>query len=115
TEGLASRTDHTTMGVTWNASKSYSERGRETAGIVGIFDESHGEPGKRGAKLLAFMAGHHDDRAGLGCEHCFHTSADHRDAAEIGQKLVRSHAARSAGGQHDGGNLGRLLDWGGPA
>ena len=84
------------------------QRGAKPVGEIRVVHELHRQAGKRRLDPLALMAGDHDHRPRARGERLLGGDAHQRPAADLGQQLVRAaHAARTAGGEHQGGDVAR--------
>ena len=98
-------TDDGAVGLRRQRGDAGFERGAEPVGEMRIVHEFDRQAGERRLDLVALMPGDDDHRPRPRGEHRVDHDADQRLAADLGQQFVRpAHAARAAGGEHDGGD-----------
>ena len=82
----------------------------KTLGEMRIVHEFDRQAGERRLDALALMAGDHDHRPRPRAERLLDDDAHQRPAGDLRQQLVRpAHAARTAGAEHDGGDVAALF------
>ena len=103
-------TDDHAIGLRRHGGDAGLERGAKAVGEGRIVHELDRQPFERRLHPLALMAGDDDHRARARGERLFGDDANERPSADFRQELVGSaHAARLAGGEHQGGDVARRV------